>query len=301
VRVDICIATFKRPILLEGLLRDMLAQQLPAGVSTHIIVVDNDPLESARAVVAGFQESSVSLEYLTQPEQNIALTRNCALEHSQGDLIALIDDDESAPPGWLAALLTTMERYGADAVLGPVTGIVPRSAPQWIIRGRFFEAPLLRTGTRVHVQVGGTGNALLKASAVRGKVAFDARYGLTGCEDTDFFHRLCRRNAVLVWCQEAVLTEHVPPHRLTMRWLLSRGFRGGQRYADIVERPTGVRLLSWFAKRAGFLGIAALLTVSCLPFSKSLAMRYAIKVASNLGQLSSIFEYRYEEYRHRTG
>jgi hypothetical protein len=86
-----------------------------------------------------------------------------------------------------------------------------------------------------------------------------------------------------------------------MRWLLSRGFRGGQRYADIVERPTGVRLLSWFAKRAGFLGIAALLTVSCLPFSKSLAMRYAIKVASNLGQLSSIFEYRYEEYRHRTG
>ena len=140
----------------------------------------------------------------------------------------------------------------------------------------------------------------MKASAVRGKVAFDPRYGLSGSEDTDFFHRLCRSGAVMVWCQEALLTEHVPEERLTMRWLLSRGFRGGQRYADIVDRPEGgIRFSVWFAKRAMFVVAAALLTVSCLPFSKSLAMRYAIKVASNLGQVSTIFEYRYQEYRHR--
>jgi hypothetical protein len=48
MRTDVCIATFKRPALLERLLRDLLAQQLPDGVSMHIIVVDNDVDESAR-------------------------------------------------------------------------------------------------------------------------------------------------------------------------------------------------------------------------------------------------------------
>jgi succinoglycan biosynthesis protein ExoM len=296
MRIDICIATFKRPLLLERLLRDLVAQQLPDGVSTHIIVVDNDAQESARPVVAAFQASYTSIEYLTQPQQNIALARNCALDRSQGELIAFIDDDESAPPGWLGALLTTMERYGADVVLGPVTGILPPSAPQWIAKGRFFERPSRPSGSRV--QGGGTGNALVKASAVRGKIVFDPRYGLTGGSDADFFHRLCRRGALMVWCQEAPLTEHVPQHRLTIGWLLERGFRSGQGYADIVERPDGgVRLLVWFAKRASLACAASLLTLSCLPFSKALAVRYAMKIATNLGQLSTILRYRYQPYR----
>ena len=295
MRIDICIATFKRPVLLEQLLRDLLAQQLPDGVSTHIIVVDNDALESARPVVAAFQASCPSLEYLTQPEQNIALTRNRALDHSQGEMIAFIDDDESAPAGWLAALLTTMELHAADAVLGPVTGVLPASAPRWIVKGRFFERPARPSGTRI--ELGGTGNALVKASAVRGKLAFDPRYGLTGSSDTDFFHRLCRGGALMVWCQEAPLTEHVPEDRLRMRWLLERGFRAGQGYADIVERPdSGVRLLGWFAKRASLAVAASLLTMSCIPFSKALAMRYAIKVATNVGQLTTILGYRYQPY-----
>ena len=296
MRIDVCIATFKRPALLKRLLRDLLAQQLPDGVSTHIIVVDNDPLESARPVVAASRAWCGSVEYLTQPEQNIALTRNSALDHSQGELIAFIDDDESAPTGWLSALLTAMERYSADVVLGPVTGILPESAPRWIAKGRFFERPALPSGTRI--QVGVTGNALVKASAVRGKVEFAPRYGLSGGEDTDFFQQLWRRGALMVWCQEAPLTEYVPEGRLTRRWLLRRGFRGGQCHADIVDRPEGgIRLLAWFAKRASLAVAASLLTMSCMPFSKALAMRYAIKVATNLGKVSTILGYRYQHYR----
>jgi succinoglycan biosynthesis protein ExoM len=296
MRIDICIATFKRPVLLEQLLRDLLAQQLPDGVSTHIIVVDNDAQESARPVVAAFQTSCTSLEYLTQPEQNIALTRNCAVDHSQGELIAFIDDDESAPTGWLAALVTTMERHAADVVLGPVTGILPASAPQWIVKGRFFERTARPSGARV--QLGGTGNALVKASVVRGKVAFDPRYGLSGCSDTDFFHRLSSGGAVMVWCQEALLTEHVPQGRLTMRFLLARGFAAGQGYADIVDRPEGgLRRLLWVGKRASLAVVAAVLTMSCFAFSKAVAIKYATKVASNLGQVSTILGYRHQRYR----
>src|SRR5690349_9562120 len=193
MRVDVCLATFKRPRLLERLLADVVAQQLPDTVSMHIIVVDNDALKSGRAVVASYQGSSVSLEYLVQPERNIALTRNVALDHSQGELIAFIDDDESAPTDWLRTLMAAMERYAADVVLGPVRGILPATAPRWIAKGRFFEPRALSSGTRVDGRSGGTGNVLMKAAAVRGKVAFDPRYGLSGSEDTDFFQRLWRK------------------------------------------------------------------------------------------------------------
>jgi succinoglycan biosynthesis protein ExoM len=296
ISIDVCIATFKRPQLLERLLRDLLAQQLPDGVSTHIIVVDNDALESARPVVAAFQSACESLEYLTQPEQNIALTRNRALDHSRGDLIAFVDDDESAPPGWLTSLLTTMERHAADAVFGPVIGTLPASAPRWIAKGRFFEPPAMPSGTRV--QVGGTGNALVKASAVRGRFAFDPRFGLSGSEDTEFFHRLWRGGAIMVWCSEAQLTECVPQERLTIRWLLERGFWSGQGYADIVDRPEGgMRLLAWIGKRASMAVAATLLVIGCVPFSRALAVRFAIKVATNIGQVSTILRYRHQPYR----
>lgn len=298
MRIDVCIATYMRPALLDRLLSDLLAQQLPDGVSVHMIVVDNDSLESARPVVTAFQARSTSLEYLTQPEQNIALTRNRALDHSQGEMIALIDDDESAPAGWLSALLATMERYSADVVFGPVVGILPGDAPRWIAEGRFFERPALPSGTRV--QLGAAGNALMKASAVRGKISFDPHFGLSGSEDTDFFHRLWRSGAAMVWCQEALLTEHVPQERCTLRWLLRRGFRGGQGYADVVDRPNGaVRLPGWIAKRASLAVARSLLMICCVPFSKAKAARYATGAATNVGQLSTLLGYRYQAYRRR--
>lgn len=155
-----------------------------------------------------------------------------------------------------------------SAVIGPLTSWSSNSS-----------------GTRV--EFGGTGNALVKASAVRGKLAFDPRYGLSGGEDTDFFYRMWRSGALMVWCQEALLTECVSEERLTIRWLLRRAFGGGQRFADIAERPDGgMRLSTWFAKRSSLAVAASLLT-----------MRYAIKVAANLGQVSTILGYRHQGYR----
>jgi hypothetical protein len=83
-----------------------------------------------------------------------------------------------------------------------------------------------------------------------------------------------------------------------LRYLLARGFAAGQGYADIVERPNGgMRLLAWVAKRAALVVVAAALTMSCLPFNKALGALYATKVASNLGQVSTILGYRHQRYR----
>ncbi len=296
MQIDVCIATYKRPALLRGLLDDLLAQQIPAPVSLRIIVVDNDPAASARRVCEQCLSRAVHVDYYIQADQNLALTRNRALEQSDGELIAFIDDDESAPSNWLATLLATMNRYDADVVFGPVRGLVPEAAPRWLRKGRFFTQPPRVTGAPV--ALGYTGNVMMRASMVRGKVAFNPAYGVTGGEDTDFFHRLGRSGARMIWCEEALLSEHVHTERLCLGWLVRRAFSRGQLYADIVERPlSAFEFAAWFGKRIVYLVIATVLSAAALPFSRALAARYAIKVASNAGQVSSVFRYRMESYR----
>jgi len=296
MQIDVCIATYRRPSLLHCLLNDLLAQQIPADVTLRIIVVDNDPGVSARRVFEEFRSRCVDIDYFTQTDQNIALTRNRALEHSDGDLIALIDDDESAPPNWLATLLGAMNLYNADVVFGPVRGVLPEAAPRWLMEGRFFHQPPLATGTPV--PIGYTNNALVRASVVRGKLFFNPVYGLSGGEDTDFFLRLGRSGARMIWCEEALITEHVHAERLCLRWLVKRAFSRGQLYADIVERPlSALEFAVWLGKRAAYLVVATVLTATALPFSRALAASYVIKVASNAGQISTVFRYRLEPYR----
>jgi glycosyltransferase involved in cell wall biosynthesis len=52
-----------------------------------------------------------------------------------GDLIAFLDDDEEASPGWLAALIETQRRYDADVVFGPVRARAPVLTPAPAISG----------------------------------------------------------------------------------------------------------------------------------------------------------------------
>ena len=76
-----------------------------------IVVADNDRLESARSVASQFEaESSIAVKYCVQAEQNIALTRNKAIENSHGDFIAFIDDDQFPTDRWLVALFETFTK-----------------------------------------------------------------------------------------------------------------------------------------------------------------------------------------------
>jgi len=48
---SICIATYKRPELLEILLQSLSKQKLPESVEIEVIIVDNDKSESAKEAV----------------------------------------------------------------------------------------------------------------------------------------------------------------------------------------------------------------------------------------------------------
>ncbi len=123
--ISVCVCTFKREDLLRLLLAKLENQQTEGLFTYNVVVADNDAAESAKGVVADFCSAHrLAVTYCVEPQQNIALARNRALQQASGDFIAFIDDDEFPAGDWLCALFKTCEAYGVTGVLGPVLTVL---------------------------------------------------------------------------------------------------------------------------------------------------------------------------------
>jgi glycosyltransferase involved in cell wall biosynthesis len=225
--ISVCICTYKRPQLLSRLL-DELANQETKGLFTYsIVIVDNDQSLSAKALVSEFSTSSaVPIKYCVEPRQNIALARNMAVENSEGDYVAFIDDDEFPTREWLLTLFEACNRYDVDGVLGPVKRYFDEQPPKWLIKSTFYERPTYPTGFVIDWRKGRTGNVLLKKQIfLAGSPPFrpEFRQG----EDQEFFARMIGKGHVFIWCNEAVAYEVVPPIRWRRAFMLRRALLRG--------------------------------------------------------------------------
>ena len=98
---------------LEGCIRSLLDQKYPDD-RYEILLVDN--ASSDRSVALARQHPAVRL--LHQPQVGAYAARNLGLDHARGEIIAFIDSDCEADPGWLLAL----ERALRDPEIGVVLG-----------------------------------------------------------------------------------------------------------------------------------------------------------------------------------
>jgi succinoglycan biosynthesis protein ExoM len=299
--ISVCIATYRRAERLAALLDDLVRQEL---APREVVVVDNDASGSAGEVVEARRRMGAPfpIHYDVQPVQNIALTRNRTIELASGEWLAFVDDDERAPMPWLHQLAAAAIQYGADGVLGPVVPVMPLDAPAWIRRGTFYNWPRMGTGEVIPVNRLRFGNVLLRGSFLRaGAPPFDPAYGLTGGEDGDLLGRLVQRGMRIVWCDEAVVHEPVEPSRLSLRWLLLRGLRGGQDYArhtlsGSYGRVTPMVRAGLFLRAGVQLAAAGGLALLSWPFGRHRAARWLIRMYANLGKLSVFWGWHYREY-----
>ena len=169
------------------------------------------------------------LIYVSEPTPGVARARNAGLAATDAPLIAFLDDDEAASPGWLAALLTAQVETGADAVFGPIAGRAPEAA-EWLkpYLERFFgrDGP---AQTGVVDTPWGCGNSLLvRATALPGAAPFSTSADQTGGEDDLLFSGLKARGGTFGWAADAWVEEFAPPHRATLNYTLARAFAYGQ-------------------------------------------------------------------------
>jgi succinoglycan biosynthesis protein ExoM len=278
--ISVCICTYKRLLLLKRLLDGLAAQETRGLFTFSVVVADNDQLQSAKAVVEDFAaRSEISIKYCVEPRQNIALTRNKAIENADGQFVAFIDDDEFPTEGWLLALFTTCNDCNVDGALGPVKPHFDEQPPRWVVKGRFYDRPTYPTGFIIDWRKGRTGNVLLKKRLFETEAQPFRPEFRTG-EDQDFFRRMIERGHVFAWCNEALAYEVVPPIRWKRTFMLRRALLRG---AVSRVHPTSGALTTLKSALAAPIYAAALpvaLVMGQGPF-----MSCSVRLCDHLGRL----------------
>ena len=297
--VSVCVATCGRPVGLRNLLGALEVLEIPSGVALQVVVVDNDPSGSAKAVCDEMVDRhAYPLRYVLEKRRGIPIARNAALgvALSGSDFIAFIDDDEVPEPDWLAELLRVQSCYKTEVVTGPCLPRYVQSPPRWIVEGEFHERPRYPTGTLRHVAF--THNALVRAAVFESfEEHFDESMALSGGEDEEFFTRAAAGGFRIVWADNAIVHESVPESRLTVRWILWRAFRVGTSSAWVQSKhhsSTSPRLLAHGAycivKGAG-------LALSLPLRGRAVAVEGLRLVSYGLGRIAGSRGHLHQEYR----
>jgi len=224
MRVIIGVPTFKRPESLHRTLASLAEQDGCDRV--EVWVIDNDPDGSAASVVEAFK--TLSVRYLVEGRPGVVHVRNRLLEESAGaDVLVFVDDDETACPGWLAALLEMHDQHPDDALAGPVDYVVDGQPITDPVAAAVFRRPEHEDGSTLALT--GTGNSLLPLHVIRRMPSghFDDRFSSSGGEDTDFFSRFVQAGGTIRWCSRARVVEHVPRERADRSEALRRAAKGG--------------------------------------------------------------------------
>lgn len=278
--ISLCICTYRRSDGLARLLRAIAVLERPPGHLFELVVVDNDPAGSARAVFEDWAvRHDLVARYVVETQPGVGHARNRAIREARLPWIAFLDDDEWPESTWLVALWATQSATGADGVFGPVLAVLEAPVPDPILASGVFERRRLRTGTWLGWSDCATGNVLLRRQWFERAGGFAAAFAVSGGEDSEFFLRCIKLGARFVWCDEAVAHEAIPPARATRANLLNRAFNEGRNYARVCATHGGAGQFVLLALR-GF--AAACVLVPLVAFARLSRRPQAICYESRL-------------------
>ncbi|MBW2003872.1 MAG: glycosyltransferase family 2 protein [Deltaproteobacteria bacterium] len=285
--ISICIPTFKRNKSLEHLLRNLATQRVDDLFDFSVVVVDNSAEGLARETVMRLKkELDLDITYSIEPEQTIPAARNHALRLAQGNHIAIIDDDEIPPRDWLSTMYNALKTFGVDGCLGPVHPYFEQLPPTWLLKGKFCERPVYRTGTLLHWNQTRTGNVLLKKEVFdKHGLRFDVDFK-TGGSDQEFFRQAIKVGCRFIAVKEAPVYEVVPQNRWTKTYYFKRAIINGYNSYKYIKREQKTRAATvTLVKSAGAAIVYTFFVPFCVIFGEHLLMKCVEKGAYHFSRL----------------
>lgn len=290
--VSVVIPTLNRPAPLRRAIDSLGRQAGLDDAGVEIIVVDNSADGSAQAAVVELAAAiRLPLRYLHEPRPGVSSARNAGVRAARGRWVAFLDDDEEADRGWLAALVATARRTGADAVFGPVDA---RSEGAAGIGGfaRYFSRQLdCPDGADITARVAylGTNNSMFdRARCLDDAAPFDLSLNSVGGEDSLLLKRLVLSGRRLAWAAQAGVTEWVPDSRLNWGYVRKRKFLSGQIRVFVLGmlRPVHrLEILGWMAVGVAQLSLGGLAMLALAPFGERRRARASVMFSAGLGKV----------------
>lgn len=247
-RVVIVLPTHNRAEPLRRSVASVLAQ-LPDGAANGLIVVDNSSTDATPTVCA---ELGSRVRYVTETRQGLSYARNAGIAASSvvghDDVIAFLDDDVEAAPGWFDAIRGAFERHPEiDCVGGRVLPSNAGALPRWLTAEHWGPLALQDHGRapRVfdrNVPLGLVGaNFAFRADVFERIGDFSPKVqrvkdGIGSTEDHEFLQRLYDAGGRALYLPEALVTTDVPADRLTREYH-RRWHKGHGRFHALMRTP----------------------------------------------------------------
>jgi glycosyltransferase involved in cell wall biosynthesis len=259
--VSIVVATRNRPALLDRLLASLDAAR-PGDFRRELVVVDNGSrpdLAAATADVVARVDGPARL--VSEPRRGKSRALNTAIGVARGEMLAFLDDDVLARPGYLAGVRAALDQpYRVFG--GRVLPVWPYPPARWVTgdgalqtsrgpvvvhdygdRPLEYDRPMRRP-------IGC--NFLIRREVLERVGGFDERLGpgagdgsLMGGEESDLLAR-CQRDGERILYWPSIAVEHpVDPARMTKAYFRYRMFCSGrsapylarQSYASLFGAP----------------------------------------------------------------
>jgi hypothetical protein len=173
-------------------------------------------------------------------------TRNTGVLHTTTPLVALLDDDAWAHPGWLAGLLAPFSQAAVIGTGGAIVPRWPRAQPAWF-PNEFLWAVVATEGlppTAARVRNVWSVSMALRREAFDAAGGFRLGFGKRGerprPEDTELCLRMSRATGGdWVYVPDAVVDHCVPRERATVRYLVTRCYHEGRGKVELARLAGG--------------------------------------------------------------
>ncbi|GAC1316799.1 MAG: hypothetical protein NVSMB25_03220 [Thermoleophilaceae bacterium] len=217
----VVVPTANRPDYLEVTLASLAAQVLDQPFEILVVNDGGEPIAPAH----GAQVIARS------GPRGPNAARNTGIRAARAQLVALVDDDVWAPPGWLAAMLAGAARHPAAAALGgPIRARLEGPAPRACGR----ELPPITSldfgDTDRTVELVWSANMALRKSAYEAIGPFDERFS-TGGDEEDWLRRLTAAGGEVVYVAAAGLDHRRVGDDARLRALMRGAYQRGRNMA----------------------------------------------------------------------
>jgi mycofactocin glycosyltransferase len=255
--VSIVIPTYNRTGELERCLRSLFALDYPAHCLEIIVVDDASTDETANVLQRMAREAAArGLEIRVvrhKQRQGVGISRNTGTQAAQHELVAYIDSDCVASPGWLKELIPAFQDMRIVAVGGMIRAYNRQTLP-----GRYEDvhSSLFMGMQPQQVRLEGpltylpTANMLLRRTAWQQLSGFAP---ITQGEDVDFCRRLLKSGASIHYLPRGVVYHD---YRTALGAFLRTRAAYASAEAPLLQRhPTERRILLLPPEQAAFAGV----------------------------------------------
>lgn len=209
----------------------------------EVIVVDNNSTDNTLRLLAEYKAKhpDYNFSYYTEHNQGVAYTRTRCAKEAKGEIVAYLDDDSTAQPGWLASIAAFFDTHPATwSVGGKITPRFLTGIPDWYSKyffglvGNFDQGPSVKKMTGARYPCGAN-------MAFRKKVFDEIGYfntdlgrrgsGLLANEEKDIYLRILAHHHDVHYLPHVEVLHSVEANKFDKAYVRrhSMGIGGGER------------------------------------------------------------------------